>query len=514
MPPRASKPPLLIALPCGLSAGGVTTWAVTLANALARSDHPVGLILHRSRRGDTPLEMPLDARVARFDLADLPSLDQPGLDLAPFVARYRDAASNLRRDTDAPVVCAPTLTGDCFAIAAALSQSIPEHLRLVGWLHAAGDYDRHVLAHYEPCLSAFVAVSDYLKVALHDRIPARARDITSIVCAAPRPARYPAREPLTVAPFSRPLRLIHHGRLDDHTKRSTSLIAISDALAARCIPHELAIIGDGPAAAAIDAASRARPIRRIPTQPHDRIHRILAGADIFLLPSRTEGLSLSMLEAMAQGCVPIVTRTPSGAEQAVSHAKNGLLVDAAADATGATLAESFAREIEHAAHVLPSLSLAAWESAARFSIDAHADAVQSLLRRVADSPPRPWPAGRPPAFNATVPPDAAERLAAVLDSLAARRVIIHGTGRHTLDLESVIRRYTDRVIAFSDDDPARHPERLFDLPIIAPAHAAATGATDVIISSWLHQGAIFARRAVYEQAGLSVHRLYPPPGTR
>ncbi len=52
----------------------------------------------------------------------------------------------------------------------------------------------------------------------------------------------------------------------------------------------------------------------------------LRAADVFVLPSATEGLSVAMLEALASGLVCILTRV-GGAADVVQHNQNGLLVD-------------------------------------------------------------------------------------------------------------------------------------------------------------------------------------------
>lgn len=52
----------------------------------------------------------------------------------------------------------------------------------------------------------------------------------------------------------------------------------------------------------------------------------LNSADIFLMPSRFEGLSLSLLEAMAAGCVPIVTNRGS-IPSVIEDGRNGFLID-------------------------------------------------------------------------------------------------------------------------------------------------------------------------------------------
>jgi glycosyltransferase involved in cell wall biosynthesis len=52
----------------------------------------------------------------------------------------------------------------------------------------------------------------------------------------------------------------------------------------------------------------------------------LRSADVFLMPSRFEGLSLAVLEAMAAGCVPIVSNRGS-MPSLVDDGRNGFLVD-------------------------------------------------------------------------------------------------------------------------------------------------------------------------------------------
>ncbi len=53
---------------------------------------------------------------------------------------------------------------------------------------------------------------------------------------------------------------------------------------------------------------------------------LFGSADIFVLPSYTEGFSVAVLEAMFQG-LPIVTSTRGGLPDVVKHGENGLLVE-------------------------------------------------------------------------------------------------------------------------------------------------------------------------------------------
>jgi hypothetical protein len=92
-----------------------------------------------------------------------------------------------------------------------------------------------------------------------------------------------------------------------------------------------------------------------------------------------------------------------------------------------------------------------------------------------------------------------------LARLAGRPILIHGAGRHTIDLAPLL--VGSDVRAIVDDDPARFGEKLLGWRIIGPFEAARTGATDVVISSAMHEEAIWKRRHVYEEQGLTVHRL-------
>jgi glycosyltransferase involved in cell wall biosynthesis len=56
------------------------------------------------------------------------------------------------------------------------------------------------------------------------------------------------------------------------------------------------------------------------------INKVLSGLDIFILPSYTEGMSLSLLEAMATGRTIICSNIPTNAE-IISHNEEGILID-------------------------------------------------------------------------------------------------------------------------------------------------------------------------------------------
>ncbi len=507
--------PLLIILPHGLNASGVTLWAVRLAGALAGDGRRVGLLLHREPAGQRRLAISPPPHVRVFDRRDLPPLGDEPVDQAALVRAYGEAITAMAEESDVPVIVSPNLHGECYGAAVAVASRESSRVRLIGWQHSDIAYDTQVLVHYEGALSRFVGVSDAIESRLRSRLSQRARDIVNIPYGVEVPAHPPQRDALD---GSRPVRLVYTGRLEHAQKRISAMIHMSDALVQRGVRHELVIVGDGPAAPAMYTAAALRPaITLLGAQPPHRVVAELDRADIFVLASRYEGLSVSLLEAMARGCVPVVTRTTSGAAQAIAPGESGDIADVAPDADEATAGEALAEAVTRTMSCnIESMSTAAWRTARqRFSLEVHTTAVATMLDAVARESPRAWPAHRACEFNpsdgttcGTVPADAAVRLSGVLAALAGRRVILHGAGRHTQRLADVIARSPANIIAIADDDPQRHGQMCLGHAVIAPARAASLGATDVVISSWLHEDDIWARRAMYTSQGLIVHRVY------
>lgn len=96
----------------------------------------------------------------------------------------------------------------------------------------------------------------------------------------------------------------------------------------------LVIVGDGPERDLVGAAA-ANDARVIAHGQSDDVAAVLAGASVFVQPSSTEGMSNSMLEAMAAG-LPIVATDVGAASELLGDEARGWLIDA--DDTGQLVA--------------------------------------------------------------------------------------------------------------------------------------------------------------------------------
>ena len=139
------------------------------------------------------------------------------------------------------------------------------------------------------------------------------------------------------------------GRLVAVKDHRTLLEAVAD-LRSRNVPATLVVAGDGPLRAELEAAAAtlgiAAHVRLI--GHHERIEDLLPAMDVFVLSSISEGLSNTILEAMASG-LPVVATRVGGAEELVVDGETGVLVPsrspgALADAVARLLASPQLRQ--------------------------------------------------------------------------------------------------------------------------------------------------------------------------
>jgi glycosyltransferase involved in cell wall biosynthesis len=96
---------------------------------------------------------------------------------------------------------------------------------------------------------------------------------------------------------------------------------------------QLTLIGEGPQKADLEARAKVLQLALGPGQaidlpgPTADPNQALREADLFILPSREEGMSIALLEAMALG-IPIVASSIPGNQRVISHLEHGRLAPA------------------------------------------------------------------------------------------------------------------------------------------------------------------------------------------
>ncbi|HEY9230413.1 MAG TPA: N-acetyl-alpha-D-glucosaminyl L-malate synthase BshA [Gemmatimonadaceae bacterium] len=127
-------------------------------------------------------------------------------------------------------------------------------------------------------------------------------------------------------------------------KRVKDVVRVFARVAKR-VPSVLVMVGDGPDR--VDAESEARDLgvqdKVFFLGKIDTVAPLLAGADLFLLPSSSESFGLSALEALACG-VPVIGTMTGGLPEVVRQNETGVLcpvgdVDAMADAAVSILSD-------------------------------------------------------------------------------------------------------------------------------------------------------------------------------
>ncbi len=370
-------------LPDGLGLGGVTTWSIDMAQQLAAAGQPASLLEHINPH--LPIGIPEQYPNVRLIQHNgrLPTYVRPR-NISHYLPAYRSAL---------PGTFIPNYSFGTYAACAAIAEQQPEQIRILGFAHTDQYYYYHILKYYEPIIHQFVAVSQEVAQNLATWIPHRRADIV----VRPYGVHVESELQRSYSPSSAPIQLIYAGRLVEYQKRVSDLIALAEILGQRQVNFLLRIVGEGPERDYLGHMVRAlspsvqERIRFEGHVPYAQMPDMWRTADMCVLTSECEGTSIAMLEAMANGCVPIVTRV-SGTGAAITPGHNGYLVSVGDIEGMAQIIQRLAVERES----LPGLGDAAHRRIIEeFSFSAYVTWFQTLVREVEKQPPRPWPAGRP-----------------------------------------------------------------------------------------------------------------------
>jgi len=152
----------------------------------------------------------------------------------------------------------------------------------------------------------------------------------------------------------------------------------------REVPSVLVMIGDGPDRPAAEEEARTLGVESSVSflGKLDQIAPLLAGADLFLLPSQSESFGLSALEALASG-VPVVATNAGGLPEVIRDGETGVLCGVG-DIEGMSAASLGI--LQNAKRWSEMSRLAAADARERFSRDAIVTKYEALYRRSLPNP--------------------------------------------------------------------------------------------------------------------------------
>jgi len=184
-------------------------------------------------------------------------------------------------------------------------------------LHGDDEYYYDLAEKHDAVVHAFVTYSRWMYDRLLERLPHRADAIFHLPYGIPLPDY--ARRPPRVGP----LRLVFAGRLD-RQKGIFDLPEIDRALTARGAAVEWTVAGAGPDGDELAKRWAFNPrVRWLGQLPNEDIIAALAIQDVFVLPTRSEGFPVALVEAMGAGVVPVVSDLPSGVPEVVTSTAMG-----------------------------------------------------------------------------------------------------------------------------------------------------------------------------------------------
>lgn len=308
---RIPKILLLITL---AETGGAQTYVAGLLPALV-GRYDVAVAAH----GDGPLRDATLASGARFiPLRHVRRNLHPAHDLLGLL----ELAALMRRERPDIVHANSSKAGLLGRTAAALVRVPIRIFTVHGWAFKA--YSGVVSALYR-WADGLMAPLTTVTICVSER--EREAGVAARTCSAERSVVIPTAVDAGAVPLARhdgePPHILAVGRLAAPKDPVTLVRALAEVDA----PFTATIVGDGPDRPAVEAEIRAAGLARAIELAGERrdVPQLLAGADVFVLSTRSEGAPLSILEAMAAG-LPVVAAAVGGVPELVEHGDTGLLV--------------------------------------------------------------------------------------------------------------------------------------------------------------------------------------------
>ncbi len=191
--------------------------------------------------------------------------------------------------------------------------------KVVQIVHGNYEYYYNLAQSHNPIVDTYICISPKIFATLQEKLPTRKEDIFQL--------NFPVPSVNKKNTFGDSLQLFYAvGNLKDENKQFQTILNIAQALSKEKEKYFFVIAGNGynqDEFKAIWPQSMVNNVKYLGLVTNDEIIHLLPKQDVFLLPSLSEGLPVSLVEAMKAGVVPLVTNWKGATSELVIENQTG-----------------------------------------------------------------------------------------------------------------------------------------------------------------------------------------------
>lgn len=200
----------------------------------------------------------------------------------------------------------------------AMASAFDSGRAVIQMLHGDSEYYYELAARHEGSIDAFIVYGRTMERQLKARLPHREADIYFLPYGLPEAPRR-----RTPAPGR--LRLLFAGRFEHGQKGVLDLPLIDRRLEEHGVDVSWTMVGAGPDEQRLRDAWKSPRVSFAGPKTSAEVLDIASQHDVFVLPTRYEGVPVALLEAMGVGLVPVVSRVESGVAELLTEGETGLM---------------------------------------------------------------------------------------------------------------------------------------------------------------------------------------------
>lgn len=293
------KPTFLFGTDLGLYQGGVESWTYTVADELRKRGYEIRILTNKNSQ---------------------PAPERFQKDTCYLNMRGEGYCSGLRDTINVIMEHAPCVVIDSWQSMTMLAAAIVKRQNktavcsLIEVVHSDLPRLFRIVKKFEDEIDACMGVS----MDINRRLVEDYKIAPEKVHYKESPVKYDTIERDYAGSSDQPLRIGYAGRLTKSQKRADLLPGLMDRLVEHGIHFRMQIAGSGALQDVIQNHITQKGYGQFVSLagyiPREEMNRFWRGQDIFINLSESEGVCLSMLEAMGNGCVPVVSKVTGSGE--------------------------------------------------------------------------------------------------------------------------------------------------------------------------------------------------------